>query len=73
MKTHYSWFEVENAKNDISQKYQYLLKQQDKTIYSYITENSELRQEIKNLKQIIKNLKSKGNQNGGTNDIYRCI
>lgn len=53
MKTHYSWFEVENAKNDISQKYQYLLKQQDKTIYSYITENSELRQEIKNLKQII--------------------
>ncbi len=64
MKTHYSWFEVENAKNDISQKYQYLLKQQDKTIYSYITENSELRQEIKNLKQIIKNLKSKGNQNG---------
>ena len=63
MKTHYSWFEVENAKNDISQKYQYLLKQQDKTIYSYITENSELRQEIKNLKQIIKNLKSKGNQN----------
>lgn len=64
MKTHYSWFEVENAKNDISQKYQYLLKQQDKTIYSYITENFELRQEIKNLKQIIKNLKSKGNQNG---------
>lgn len=64
MKTHYSWFEVENAKNDISQKYQYLLKQQDKTIYSYITENSELRQEIKNLKQIIKNLKSKENQNG---------
>lgn len=64
MKTHYSWFEVENAKNDISQKYQYLLKQQDKTIYSYITENSELRQEIKNLKQIIKNLKIKGNQNG---------
>lgn len=64
MKTHYSWFEVENAKNDISQKYQYLLKQQDKTIYSYITENSELKQEIKNLKQIIKNLKSKGNQNG---------
>lgn len=51
MKTHYSWFEVENAKNDISQKYQYLLKQQDKTIYSYITENFELRQEIKNLKQ----------------------
>lgn len=48
MKTHYSWFEVENAKNDISQKYQYLLKQQDKTIYSYITENSELKQEIKN-------------------------
>ena len=64
MKTHYNWFEVENAKNDISQKYQYLLKQQDKTIYSYITENFELRQEIKNLKQIIKNLKSKGNQNG---------
>lgn len=43
MKIHYSWFEVENAKNDISQKYQYLLKQQDKTIYSYITESFELK------------------------------
>ena len=64
MKTHYSWLEVEEAKKEIELKFRYLLKQQDKTIYSYITENSKLRQEIKNLKQIIKNLKSKGKQNG---------
>lgn len=64
MKTHYSWFEVEEAKKEIELKFRYLLGQQDKTIYSFIKENSKLRQEIKNLKQIIKNLKIKGNQNG---------
>lgn len=64
MKTHYSWLEVEEAKKEIELKFRYLLEQQDKTIYSFIKENSALKQEIKDLKQIIKNLESKGKQNG---------
>lgn len=64
MKTHYSWLEVEEAKKEIELKFRYLLGQQDKTIYSFIKENSALKQEIKDLKQIIKNLESKGKQNG---------
>lgn len=64
MKTHYSYLEVEEAKKEIELKFRYLLGQQDKTIYSFIIENAELKEEIKNLKQIIKNLENKGNQNG---------
>ena len=63
MKTHSSWYEVEAAKNDVRDVYKKLLIQSDGNIQSFIRENSKLRQEIKNLKQIIKNLKSKGNQN----------
>lgn len=67
MKNHYLGSEIEAAESRLiksKQIYQNLLRQTDRNIYSFIRENSKIRQEIKNLKQIIKNLKSKGNQNG---------
>lgn len=52
----YDWYEVEAAKNDVRDVYEKLLIQSDRNIYSFIRENSKLRQEIKSLKQTIKKL-----------------
>lgn len=52
----YDWYEVEAAKNDVRDVYKKLLIQTDRNIYSFIRENSKLRQEIKSLKQTIKKL-----------------
>lgn len=67
MINHYLGSEIEAVRSkliDSKQIYQNLLRQTDRNIYSFIRENSKLRQEIKFLKQTIKNLKSKGKQNG---------
>lgn len=55
----YDWYEVETAKNNVRKNYQNLLIQSDSNIYSFIKENSKLRQEIKSLKQTIDSLKKK--------------
>lgn len=55
----YDWYEVEAAKNDVRRNFQKILIQSDSNIYSFIRENSKLRQEIKSLKQIIASLKKK--------------
>lgn len=52
----YEWYEVEAAKEDVRKNYQKILIQTDSNIYSFIRENSKLRQEIKSLKQTIKKL-----------------
>lgn len=52
----YDWYELEAAKNDVRKNYQKILIQTDSNIYSFIKENSKLRQEIKSLKQTIKKL-----------------
>ena len=66
MKNPYLGNEIEALKSkliDSKQIYQKLLRQTDSNVQSFIKENSKLRQEIKDLKQIIKNLESKGKQN----------
>ena len=58
----YDWYEVEAAESRLiesKQIYQNLLRQTDRNIYSFIRENSKLRQEIKSLKQTIASLKKK--------------
>lgn len=57
-----NWSDVEAVESrllDCKQIYQNLLRQTDRNIYSFIRENSKLRQEIKSLKQIIASLKKK--------------
>lgn len=57
-----NWSDVEAIESrllDCKQIYQNLLRQTDRNIYSFIRENSKLRQEIKSLKQIIVSLKKK--------------
>lgn len=57
-----NWSDVEAIESrlfDCKQIYQNLLRQTDRNIYSFIRENSKLRQEIKSLKQIIASLKKK--------------
>ena len=57
-----NWSDVEAIESrllDCKQIYQNLLRQTDRNIYSFIRENSTLRQEIKSLKQIIVSLKKK--------------
>lgn len=57
-----NWCDVEAIESrllDCKQIYQNLLRQTDRNIYSFIRENSKLRQEIKSLKQIIASLKKK--------------
>lgn len=59
MKNHYLGSEIEAAESRLiesKQIYQNLLRQTDRNIYSFIRENSKLRQEIKSLKQTIKKL-----------------
>ena len=54
-----NWSDVEAIESrflDCKQIYQNLLRQTDRNIYSFIRENSKLRQEIKSLKQTIKKL-----------------
>lgn len=56
---HYLGSEIEAAESRLSESkqiYQNLLRQTDRNIYSFIRENSKLRQEIKSLKQTIKKL-----------------
>ena len=62
MMNHYLGSEIEAAESRLiesKQIYQNLLRQTDRNIYSFIRENSKLRQEIKSLKQIIASLKKK--------------
>ena len=59
MKNHYLGSEIEAAESRLiesKQIHQNLLRQTDRNIYSFIRENSKLRQEIKSLKQTIKKL-----------------
>lgn len=59
---HYLGSEIEACNSrllDCKQIYQNLLRQTDRNIYSFIRENSKLRQEIKSLKQTIKKLTKK--------------
>ena len=59
MMNHYLGSEIEAAESRLiesKQIYQNLLRQTDRNIYSFIRENSKLRQEIKSLKQTIKKL-----------------
>ena len=62
MMNHYLGSEIEAAESRLiesKQIYQNLLRQTDRNIYSFIRENSKLRQEIKSLKQTIASLKKK--------------
>ena len=52
----YDWYEIEAAKAEVRRTYEKLLLQSSSNIYSFIKENSKLRQEIKSLKQTIKKL-----------------
>ena len=59
MMNHYLGSEIEAAESRLiesKQIYQNLLRQTDRNIYSFIRENSKLRQEIKSVKQTIKKL-----------------
>ena len=59
MMNHYLGSEIEAAESRLiesKQIHQNLLRQTDRNIYSFIRENSKLRQEIKSLKQTIKKL-----------------